>query len=356
MTSRAPVLVVALALVVGVALGCGRAAPEAGPTTAEGAARTEPGTAPRATPEAPRAPSPARPPATSPRATPTARYPAARRLVAIGDVHGDVEATRRALRLAGAIDASDRWIGGDLVVVQVGDLLDRGDDEPEILTLLDRLEEEAAAAGGALHVLVGNHETMNAMGDFRYVTEDGFRDFANVHDGASFPGIERAPEPVRGRLHAFLPGGRWARWFATHPAVLVVGDTVFVHAGLPADAARRGADAINADVARFLATGEGADDPDLGSEGPLWTREFVLSPSPETCAEARAAVAALGATRMVVGHTVQTDGITPYCDGVVQAIDVGLSRHYGGPTQVLAIEGGVVTVLGAPGASPGPAR
>ena len=338
------------AFVLAMVLGCGRAVPEARPTT------TDPPRASSPEPRSEAAPSPV-PSAPPPREdAPAARFPAPRRLVAIGDVHGDVQATRRALRIAGAIDASDRWVGGDLVVVQVGDLLDRGDDEPEILSLLDRLEEEASAAGGALHVLVGNHETMNAMGDFRYVTEDGFRDFANVHDGASFPAIERAPEPVRGRLHTFLPGGRWARWFASHPAVLVVGDTVFVHAGLHAADARRGPDAVNADVARFLASGEGSEEPALGPEGPLWTRDFVLSPSPGTCAEARAAVAAVGASRMVVGHTVQAAGITPYCDGVVQAIDVGLSRYYGGPTEVLVIERGSVSVLREPGASPAGAR
>ena len=75
-------------------------------------------------------------------------YPAPERLVAIGDVHGDLSATRRALVLAGAIDQTDRWIGGGLVIVQVGDQLDRGDDEQEILELLDRLRDEAEVAGG----------------------------------------------------------------------------------------------------------------------------------------------------------------------------------------------------------------
>lgn len=37
-----------------------------------------------------------------------------------GDLHGDFKKTQRAFRLAGLIDADDRWIGGNTVCVQVG--------------------------------------------------------------------------------------------------------------------------------------------------------------------------------------------------------------------------------------------
>ena len=60
----------------------------------------------------------------------------AQRVVAIGDVHGDVEAARQALRLAGVLEGDSKWIGGDTILVQTGDQLDRGDDEPEIFSLL----------------------------------------------------------------------------------------------------------------------------------------------------------------------------------------------------------------------------
>lgn len=60
---------------------------------------------------------------------------------------------------------------------QVGDQLDRGNNEVQILYFLERLQKEAAAAGGALHILNGNHETMNVGGRFRYATTPGRIDF-----------------------------------------------------------------------------------------------------------------------------------------------------------------------------------
>ena len=48
-----------------------------------------------------------------------AEHKAAKRLVAVGDLHGDYDKTRRALRLSGLIDNADHWVGGNTVVVQV---------------------------------------------------------------------------------------------------------------------------------------------------------------------------------------------------------------------------------------------
>ena len=46
-------------------------------------------------------------------------WPAAERLVAIGDLHGDMSKARRAFRLGGLIDEDDRWSGGSTTAVQV---------------------------------------------------------------------------------------------------------------------------------------------------------------------------------------------------------------------------------------------
>lgn len=254
-----------------------------------------------------------------------------------------------ALRLAGATDDQDRWIGKDLVVVQTGDQLDRGDGERKILDTLGRLKGEAAAAGGALHVLSGNHELMNAAGDLRYVTAGGFLDFA---DGAGVdlrdPRASAVPEPMRGRWLAFAPGGPYARKLAEQPVILVVGETVFTHGGLLPEHVRRGIDAINDEVRGWL-RGEGEISPDIlqDDDSPVWTRRYCQNPRPADCQTLREALAAVPATRLVVGHTVHKEGVLSACDGAVWCIDVGMAAYYGGHVEALEITGDAVTVLRA---------
>lgn len=277
------------------------------------------------------------------------RRAAADRIVAIGDLHGDVDATRRALRLAGVLDAADHWSGGTTVVVQTGDQLDRGDHEREILELLARLEDEAARAGGAMVVLNGNHEIMNALGDFRYVTEGGAHDFDGEVAGA-VARADAAPE-LRGRAAAFAPGGPWARRLAQRHIVAIVGDTAFVHGGiLPEHVPALGR--LDQDV-RALLRGELADPSAtvaaiMDPEAPLWTREFSLAEAPGTCERLGRALQGLGVARLVVGHTVQKQGINAGCNERVWRIDVGLAAHYGGPTEVLEIRGASVSTLRSP--------
>lgn len=317
----------------------------------DGEASPPPAAAPPAVAPGPAKPSSSASPLSPPAPGPTTRLPAPPRLVAIGDVHGDFEATRAVLRLAGAIDDQDRWIGKDLVVVQTGDQLDRGDGERKILELLERLVGEAKQAGGALHVLNGNHELMNAAGDLRYVTAGGFVDFAEVPGvDLNDPRAAQAPPAMRGRLLAFAPGGPYARKLADRPVALVVGDTVFAHGGVLPQHVRRGLDAINAETQRWL-RGEGEISPDIlqGEESPLWTRRFCQDPTPADCAVADETLAALAIKRMVVGHTVHTEGIVRNCDGKVWCIDVGMASYYGGHPEALEIVGDKVGPLRPPG-------
>jgi len=266
------------------------------------------------------------------------RLSAAPRVVAIGDLHGDLGGARAALRAAGAIDEGDHWSGGALVVVQTGDVLDRGDDERALLDLIARLETEARAAGGAFVMLLGNHELMNAAGDFRYVTPAGLHAFDGAVGGSL---AAPASEDQRSRIEALGPGGSYARQLAHHAVIAIVGDTVFSHAGVLGDWVHH-IDEVN-QSARCWLDGQGGEPPPVltADDGPVWTR--VAGARDVDCAAVTGALDALAVKRMVVGHTVQDHGITSACDGVVWRIDVGLARRYGGPIQVLEL---------APGASP----
>ena len=252
------------------------------------------------------------------------------RVVAIGDLHGDLSSTRAVLRLAGAIDVRERWIGGRLVVVHTGDSIDRGPDDRAVLDLLDRLRDEALAAGGELILLSGNHELMNVAQDFRYVNPAG---------DAAFGG-------AAGRARAFLPGGSYARRVATRPLFVQVGDSMFVHGGILPEHVAYGLARLDRETRAWVRGERSAmPEPLAADDGPVWTRAYSADPQSADCAALREVLARLGARRMVVGHTVQAQGINAACDGQVWRIDVGLATTYGGPLQVLEIVGGAPRVL-----------
>lgn len=279
---------------------------------------------------------------TLPRAT--WRWPAQPRVIAMGDVHGDRAAMIRALRLGGLVDESARWTGGTAWLVQTGDLLDRGDDEQQILDDLERLEREAEAAGGRVIWLNGNHELMNTAGDLRYVTPGGFRDFEDV-PGLDHRAFADAPAKARARLAAFAPGGPYARILAGQNLVAVVGDTAFVHGGIvPGKAATLDDDNH---AARCWLDGRGPMPAIVEDDaGPVWDRSYGVDPV--DCAQLDRALAELKVARLVIGHTVQGPGINAACDGKVWRIDVGLAAPYGGPTEVLELTAAGPKVLGRP--------
>ncbi len=273
----------------------------------------------------------------------------ARRIVAVGDLHGDLEATERALRLAGAIDDGRHWIGGDLVLVQTGDILDRGDGEQAILDLFVRLAAEAARAGGAVYRLLGNHELMNTALDFRYVTPGGFEDFNDAVevDPADSSWADLDPGQ-RFRAAAFRPGGPYARILADAHLTLILDGNLFVHGGVLPEHVAAGLGQHNALVRAWL-RGEGPrPDEILRGDSEVWSRRFSKEVGGEDCATLDSVLTALNLRRMVVGHTVQSDGITSHCNDAVWCIDVGMAEAYGGPVEVLEIRGDSVRILREP--------
>ena len=87
------------------------------------------------------------------------------RIVVIPDIHGAYPAFVRLLKATDIVDDSLSWTGGNSHLVSLGDLLDRGAESRKVMDLLMRLQTEAPTAGGYVHVVAGNHELMNLMGE-----------------------------------------------------------------------------------------------------------------------------------------------------------------------------------------------
>lgn len=263
------------------------------------------------------------------------------RVVAIGDVHGDLPKTIRALEVSGVLGESDGrpiWVGRDTVVVQLGDVLDRGDCEIGVVLLLRELDRQAREAGGAVYMLNGNHESLNIAGDFRYVTAGAFLESAAAA-GLRGDALQSWDNQLRARLRLYSPGGPMAMELAKNPTVLVVNDTVFAHGGLLPQHVKYGLDRLNAEVAGWM-RGDRMEDGQLAgppflamgnSSSVMWNRTFGkeqwVNPYDRyhACNMLKQTLEGCGASRMVIGHTPQMCGCNGECDGRVWRVDVGMS-------------------------------
>ena len=201
----------------------------------------------------------------------------ARRIVAIGDIHGAADALVEILQQSGLLDDHERWSGGDAVLVQTGDFLDRGAEAIAVAELLMELQEQAAASGGDVVVLLGNHEILNLFGDLRDVTVQILHPFVDARSEArrtflckSHVKIEKRRAELLGQRpvpssdlrqqclqahplglieyrEALGPDKPLGRWLRGLPAVAQVGKVVFLHGGLSASIPLD-VDAINARV------------------------------------------------------------------------------------------------------------
>lgn len=102
------------------------------------------------------------------------------RIVVIGDIHADIGAARAAFQLTGAANDDDEWIGGNLVVVQLGDIIGRSYEDREVLDFILNLRRKAEAAGGQILALIGNHEVFGARLRVDYVAEEAYSAFESI--------------------------------------------------------------------------------------------------------------------------------------------------------------------------------
>ena len=327
------------------------------------------------------------------------------RIVAVGDLHGDYDNFVAILKQpkVGLLDENLHWIGGKTHLVQIGDILDRGDKAKEIFDLLMRLENEAADAGGMVHVLLGNHEETTLTGialsypeyvnvdqffsflpeDFKKAREkeyvarqspeeqariqaqgldvhknEGWRDFWEkiLEKSKRARGLDEA-----GQAYTENFNKTYGRWLLNQNVVIKINDVIFVHGGINLQYStwklKNMNDTFRLELGVFAL---GPANPQLfgrrfrpqlvyNSQSPLWLREDEQNTSRE---QVDRILANLKASRMVVGHNFLRSGegrspvappgdVVPLFGGKIWMIDTGIGYTlYGGRLYALIIKDG----------------
>jgi hypothetical protein len=205
--------------------------------------------------------------------------PATPRLVAVGDIHGDLGAFTTILRAASLVDGQGRWAGGRARFVQTGDYTDRGPDVRAIFDLMRGLEDGARKAGGRADVLLGNHEVMNLVGIYRDVNPAVYASFADARSEErrerawdehrrlsermagtfkTLPPVYDASDQAKwmaahppGFLEhaaALAPNGPYGRWLRGKATAIDVDGTILMHAGIDPASAPESVEALNRQV------------------------------------------------------------------------------------------------------------
>jgi hypothetical protein len=139
----------------------------------------------------------------------------------IGDIHGQIDKATTALREAGLIDGDAGGQAATATLWFMGDYFDRGPDGIAAIDLVRRLQGEAAAAGGRVGALLGNHDVL-------ILAAQRFGDAPSGGPGGTFLSSWRANGGEEGDL-ARLDGDRLA-WLSSLPAMARDGDWLLAHA------------------------------------------------------------------------------------------------------------------------------
>ena len=256
-------------------------------------------------------------------------YPNCDRLVIIGDIHGDIKRLKTILIDAKIINNNIEWIAEppNTVVVQMGDQVDSLNrdesiaewevlDDVEVIYFTNLLDKFAQSKGGRFISIIGNHEFMNVIGNYSYVSSKSMANNENK------------------RRELFKAKGLLSPILSKRPIVLKIGELFFCHAGLTTKHLEllkkydKDISYINRIWKNFVLHGnvlkedkELFDNILLDYSGILWTREL------DNQNDLNEMLKSINCTFMFVGHTVM-DGIKFY-NNKVWYTDTGISRAFG---------------------------
>ncbi|MBC3910633.1 metallophosphoesterase [Undibacterium umbellatum] len=260
------------------------------------------------------------------------------KVAAISDIHGQFDLMLKLLQGNGIINQDWQWTFGTGHLVIAGDVLDRGPKVTETLWLLYALEAQAKAAGGAVHLLLGNHETIVMAGDVRYLNKK----YAAVaqHLNTSYQQM-------------FDTSSVLGRWLRSKPVIIQVNDMLFMHGGLHPDYQNlnMSLQQVNEKYRQTLGLSKAQIKTDdvlnwlYGSIGPIWYRGYFTAPQLPGD-DLNKVLQQLKVDRIVVGHTTM-NGVYSHYQGKVISIDSGIKGGVKG--EMLFWDKGQLSKAGADG-------
>lgn len=272
------------------------------------------------------------------------------RIIVVGDLHGDFQNTLALFKNLKLINDNLDWIAmpKNTFVVQLGDQMDGGGrgtgnakGELNLIYFMEEINKKANIQGGAVLSLIGNHEIMNLIGDFRFASKEDINEVGGLN--------------IRRKI--MKPGGQLFNELSCSRNVVVkIGSWVFVHAGIlpkhvyqfnreennvnESEGGEKWFNSINNLMRLFMQGKKTQFDPEiqklfLSQDGLIWDRNYG-SANPN-CKKWNATKKLLGVDNIVIGHTVQ-NAINSKCDDSIWRIDVGISRIFNGANALQVLE------------------
>ncbi|GJJ14829.1 hypothetical protein Clacol_009097 [Clathrus columnatus] len=292
------------------------------------------------------------------------------RIVAVGDLHSDFQNTLKVLQRSHVVDNKGDWSGEIDYLVQTGDIIDRGNDTLEIYRFMEKLRVQARHLGGNVFSHLGNHEYMNALGDWRYVYPSEIETFGGVAKRQfalslkGFPGAAWATNYTTvSRIPLHPTSGAPNADYAPNTSPLSHAAYSFMHGGISPHIAKQYGtpypsrlNDVGASLLRRCQTrkpppphppapyhGLPSDSPReehdfYGAEGPVWYRGWAELPDQVVCSAVDQVIELIGVKRLIMGHTPNFKrSACIYARICLIRSNTGISRAYNGAISALSI-------------------
>lgn len=258
-------------------------------------------------------------------------YRLADSIIVITDIHGSFKTYSHLLLTNHVVDKEMNWTFGKGHLVIIGDIFDRGDKVTEVLWHVFALEKQAEKAGGKVHMLIGNHESMVLFKDEEYLNPK----YKIVEGITNLKYYDLySDESVLGA------------WLRTRPVVITINDIIFIHAGISFELAMKKykLKEINQKFYNSILGKDFAvvcENPEtlflIDSYGPLWYRGYFEDQGFGE-SKLKYILQLYGKNHIVVGHT-PNDQIKGMFNNKVVGADAGIM--YDRPGGLLLIKKGI---------------